>query len=162
MKHISRADLIRLAAEELPDRLPPDLQDHLQACDLCRAAHAEFSALRDLLGEWAVDTPSVDLLAAIEERLDAPRPVISRPQWSAAARVSRIAAAVLIGVGLGHLAGRLSRTAAPQGPLTVAQATEHDMAHELGLGVLESPTPAGLFTTVLDLTDASRTTEVSP
>jgi anti-sigma factor RsiW len=162
MKHISRADLIRLAAEELPDRLRPDLQAHLRACDLCRAACAEFSALRDLLGEWTVDAPSDDLLPAIEGRLDAPRPVISRPQWSAAARISRIAAAMLIGVGLGHLAGRLSRTAPTQEPLTVAQASEHDMAHELGLGVLESPTPAGLFTTVLDLTDASRTAEVNP
>jgi anti-sigma factor RsiW len=153
---------MRLVAEELPDRLRPDLQAHLQTCDLCRAAHAEFSALRDLLGEWTVDVPSRDLLAAIEGRLDAPRPVFLRPQWRAVAKISRIAAAVLIGVGLGHLAGRLSWTTTPQGPVTVAQATEQEMAHELGLGVLESPTPAGLFTTVHDLTDASRTAEVSP
>ncbi len=165
MKHVRKTDLIRLASGGFDDGERSDAEAHLEACEACRTALAEISAVRDLLDEWTVDAGSRDVWSSIEHRLDAPN-VVRRRSWRRrVASASRIAAAILLGVGVGHAAGRLTWTAdvaEPAPMIAVATASDEQAAMELGLYVFDSPTPAGLFAMVHDLTNAAGGGEVTP
>ncbi len=165
MKHVSRPELIRLASGELDDGERSEAEAHVEACEACRTALAEVSALRDLLGEWTVDASSRDAWSSIEQRLDAPSTAGSRSRRRWVAGASRIAAAILLGAGVGHTAGRLAQTTDVAEPISMAAAetaSDEQAAEELGLYVFDSPTPAGLYAMVHDLTSAAAEGEVTP
>jgi anti-sigma factor RsiW len=167
MRHVSEADLLAFASGELSDAKHREIEAHVSTCAACRRAQAETASVQGLLDEWDVDGADRDAWPAIERRLGEPASVGVPRRWHVVARMSRIAAAVLLGVGLGHAAGRLTWR---RGPIELATTTpthataafEHAAADELALYVLESPSSAGLFKTVLELTDASRGEEGRP
>jgi len=167
MRHVREADLLALASGELSDARHREIELHVSSCAACRRAQAEMASVHGLLGEWDVDVGDRDAWQAIDRRLGAPAPVRVPRRWHGVARMSRIAAAVMLGVGMGHAAGRLTWTRgtlelATTPPAFSTSAFEHAAADELALYVLESPSSAGLFKTVLELTDASRGEEGAP
>jgi anti-sigma factor RsiW len=162
MRHISAEDLVSFASGGLSDERRQEVAAHLGVCDACRRSQDELTAVRDLLGEWKVNVGTRDSWPAIEQRLDSGMPAILSPGWRRVGRILRIAAVLAIGVGLGHLVGRLAWPS--DLPMVVASldATEQEATEELGLHAIEWPASAGLFPTVLDLTNAPEGGEARP
>ena len=162
MRHVSPEDLVRLVSGQLPDAERLEAETHLRGCEGCRRSRDNIAAVHALLGEWKVDAQARDLWPAVERGLDAGGPAILHPRWAPASRLLRIAAAVVIAVGLGHAIGRL--TSSPAAPVSVAslEGAEVQAADELGLHVMEWPSAAGLFPTVLDLSNAPASGEARP
>lgn len=157
MKHVSQTNLIKLAAGELPPEQRREVESHLASCRVCRTAAQQHAVVRDLLGDWAVDAGSRDVWSAIEPKLDEPR--IIRPAWGRVYRLGRVAAVVVLGVGLGYGAGRLmgARPSAPKPTLPVANADE--ALAKLGFDAIESPSATGLFLAIVpDETSAAEGT----
>jgi hypothetical protein len=162
MRHISAEDLVSFASGELSDERRQEVAAHLGVCDACRRSQAEFTGVCDLLGEWTVNTGARDLWPGIERKLDSGMPAFFSRRWRRAGRILRIAAVLAIGVGLGHLVSRL--TWPSDLPITVASldASEQEATEELGLHAIEWPASAGLFPTVLELTNAPEGGEARP
>ncbi len=165
MKHVSKPDLIRLASGELDGDERSEAVTHLANCKACRAPFEELSAEGSLLDEWTVEVGSRDVWSAIEQRLDQPGTIVRTSRSPRMLNASRIAAAILLAIGIGHTAGRLTWTANVAEPVRLATAepaSGERAAEELGLYVFDSPTPAGLYAMVHDLTDATPGAEVTP
>ena len=151
MKHARRLDLIRLAAGELPERDRAEVERHLATCPACRSLYEQQAATWRALGEWAPETAHVDLLAQIDRKLSE-RPATRPPFWSGVQRVSRIAAAVVVGVGAGYaatLAWPPGQT--PQPAPATAEANELAATEQLGVEYLANESPAGLFAALDEL-----------
>ena len=150
MSHVSTTSLIKLAAGELPDDQRRTIEEHLAACPQCRAALEEHRTLRDVLGQWQVETGTPDMWSAIDRRLDDRRRTVIRPAWTT---IGRIAAAVVLGVGVGYVGGRMAaQTGAPPRSFTMSVSDEEALG-ALAFEFIESPSATGLATTVLGLAD---------
>jgi anti-sigma factor RsiW len=147
MKHVRESELIEMAADRLSEESVGRIRAHLEACADCRELLDEYRAIYRTLGNWDVDE-SRDLWSQIAERLDQPEPRVLRSPWLSAARLTRVAAAVLVGVGLGYAAGRLWLSEP-----TVPVASGNDVDAVLALYTLENPSPAGLTVTVNELAE---------
>lgn len=151
MSHPSELDLIELAAEHLPEQARRQTEAHLTECETCRRLAAEIAAVHSGLAAWTPQADSPDAWPKIEHLLSAPRPILVHPAWRRASWAIRVAAALLIGIGLGHVAGRLTRPLAAPATLADAESTDAAAAGELSLHVFESTSPAGLFSIYSEL-----------
>lgn len=104
MEHLRDKELLTLL-EQAGDRGDAS-RAHLDACDACRQRWRSLQESWDTLGKWTVDVPKIDLTDRILGRA---RPVQTVYLWQPQAWV-RIAASIVIGVGLGALMGRLGST----------------------------------------------------
>ncbi|MCB9851634.1 MAG: zf-HC2 domain-containing protein [Phycisphaerales bacterium] len=141
--HLSQTSLIRLAAGELPPDEQQEAERHLGACAPCRQAFEGVRDVRDVLSEWSIDCASRDTWEGIERALD-DRAVI-RPTWAWGRRLSRIAAAIALGVGTGYGAGWLAK---PHGTHLIADlpvASADEALAAVGFDAIESPSATGLF-----------------
>ena len=161
MKHADISDFIRLAGGELETAPRGEIEAHLARCDACRAEQRRFLAVQRSLGEWTVDAGPRDVWTAVEQKLDRSATIIL-PRWRTVAAWPRVAAAVVAGIGLGHVIGRLSLPSSPTTSAPAAQVAELEAADGLLLHALESPSPAGLFPTVLDMLDPVEGREAVP
>jgi anti-sigma factor RsiW len=152
MSHMSRTNLIKLAAGELPDDQRREIEAHLESCRECREAFDEHQALREILGQWQVESGAADTWPAIDRRLDEWQPTIIRPVWTKVSRISRIAAAVALGVGLGYAGGRLATHVGAVSHPAPTEVTAEEALDALGFRFIESPSATGLVTTVFELT----------
>ncbi|MGD8452714.1 MAG: anti-sigma factor [Phycisphaerae bacterium] len=158
MEHVRQTELIQLAANELADPRRAEVEHHLAACPACRALYAQQQALWGALGDWRPDETPLDLRAGVERRL-ADSGANSRPLWLTLGRASRVAAAVVIGVGVGYGA---ARTWSPQQPTPVPvtpAASEQAAVEALGIDYLAPPSPAGLYAALPDASDDGESEE---
>lgn len=81
---------------------PEAVAAHLADCADCRRRMTELREGWDLLGQWSIDEPTVDLTDAIMSQAQVVRRIsLGRPgAWV------RIAASIAVGLGLGGLAAR--------------------------------------------------------
>lgn len=100
MEHLSDNQLLDILNRE-PDGNGP-AHDHVAECPTCRQRLEILREPWDALGQWTVDDPGVDLTARIMTQA---RPIRTIRLWQGRA-LGRIAATILIGLGLGALAGR--------------------------------------------------------
>ena len=154
MDHATDIELIELVAGRLTADRQAAVAAHLAACPECARRRDAIRATWDALGDWQV-APGRDLAPAI---LAAAR----APAWRERAKpFLRVAASVLIAIGVGHAAGRWAWPAL-QGqsrPEPVA-AEEQEAAQSLSLGVLEQVSPTGIPEALLgadELTDEEAT-----
>jgi anti-sigma factor RsiW len=103
--HISPSEAIRYVGGELPPAEQAGLERHVAECPVCRACVEEQRELFALLGAWQVRPRTADQAAAVLDRLDAATEGGTRRLNVPA--VLRVAAAVVLGVGLGYAGGRL-------------------------------------------------------
>lgn len=149
MEHVRQTELIQLAANEIADPRRAEVERHLAECPDCQALHAQQAAVWRALGEWTPNVGQRDLVARVESKLAQP-PVGLRLPWSSAGRVSRVAAAIVVGVGVGYGAGRTWQPTRP-GPLPAVSAeVEQAATKALGVQYLEDPSPAGLYAALPD------------
>ncbi len=151
MNHPRELDLIELAAGHLTEQARRQTEEHLATCATCRRVANEIAAVHRGLGAWEPPAGSRDAWTEIERALSAPRPLRLRPLWQRASWAIRVAAAVLIGVGMGHFAGRLTLPPGQVGPLADAEPADAAAAEELSLYVFESTSPSGLFSIYSEL-----------
>lgn len=148
MDHLTDGQIARLVAGEVPGDV---LRRHADLCASCAARIREQERLWSLLGRHGVEPPVTNLASAVLDRLDrgGAKPVIwwNRPAmvWLRGSSVRRVAAAVLLGVGLGHAMGRWTTSerlvdAGARGGATVSAA---EVVESLGLDAF-CAAPTGL------------------
>jgi len=162
MKHVREIDLIELSTGELPEAHGADVRAHLRTCPKCRRRYESCNGVHEALSDWASDTAGWNLWADIRERMVTGRRVVVASHWTSRQRVWRAAAAAAIAVGLGHGAGRLTwRHTAPTPPIPT-MGSEQQVREVLSLGVIESPSPTGLFAAYVHMTTDENRAEDQP
>ena len=101
MDHLTDKQLLELL-EQFSDQAD-DVVQHLRQCDPCRQRWQDLQATWDALGDWTIDEPQTDLTDRIVQRAVSVSVIsLGQPKvWL------RIAASVIIGVGLGALVERM-------------------------------------------------------
>jgi len=132
MEHLSDKQLLDTVGRDNPESAAAE---HLQQCESCRARLDDFRQTWDVLGQWSVEDRQVDLTAGILRRARASRSIYL---WQPRALL-RIAASIIVGVGLGSLSALPGR-----GPVSVEQVS--DAMH---LDVLSLSSSTGLAAPLL-------------
>ncbi len=153
MEHVRPTELIQLAAGELGAESRARVLQHLETCAACGRAFEQQRRLHAVLDAWNAVPPGIDLVAGLERKLENRSQIILRPFWGSAAQAGRVAAAVLLGVGLGYGAARALTPGSQPAPTppVIAQADTPSSA-ESPVDVLADPSPAGLYAALLDMT----------
>ena len=74
-------------------------EEHLRQCESCMSRMEEFRRTWEVLGEWTVEEPNVDLTKAILGRANTVRSIyLWQPQ-----ALLRVAASIIVGIGIGSL-----------------------------------------------------------
>jgi len=97
MEHLSDNQILDALSQ--PPMDSPEVGRHLEACPSCRLRLEEFRQTWEVLGGWTVETPAIDLTEGILSRIRPRREVYL---WQPRTLV-RIAASILVGIGLGTL-----------------------------------------------------------
>jgi anti-sigma factor RsiW len=150
MRHVRQTDLIRLAANELAEPRRAEVEDHLAACPACQTLYQRQVAMWRALGDWAPEVGQGDLVTGIDRKLSEPR-VIRHPFWAGVQRFSRVAAAIVVGVGAGYWATFTWPPARTSQPAVTPAADESAATDQLGVEYLADDSPAGLFAALQDL-----------
>ena len=154
MDHVTDIEIIELVAGNLPAGRQSAVERHLQVCPDCRSRRDELARTWHVLGQWRVEASGRDLRPRIERALGRRAAGVPAKTWGSRVLAGlRAAAAVLLAVGIGHLAGRWTRPSGSgpgeAGPPAVARVTESAVAESLHFGVIQQVSPAGLAESVL-------------
>lgn len=150
MKHVSDSELIELLGGHLAPGRAGAVDKHCAACRECAARRDELTQTWDALGAWEVALDR-DLSAAIQDGVSArtERPV----SWRVV--TGKIAAAVLLAAGLGHVAGRFAASAPeeelPEAGTEMARVEPEQAAEALFLEVLDGAGRPGVAGALLEL-----------
>ncbi|MEP0845915.1 MAG: hypothetical protein HRF50_03730 [Phycisphaerae bacterium] len=136
MRHLQEIELIALASGRAADDAA---QAHLEACEPCRRRFDAVRRTYDALGAWTAEPAAGELWPAVQRRLLHRPAFAERSGRGRVIRLLRVAAAIVIGVGLGHGAGRLWSPAR-----TASSPPATDVGEALALYALENPSPTGL------------------
>jgi len=146
MEHVTDIQMMMLLGGHSPPDQRHAAEEHLAACDRCRARYQQMAEVWAALGRW--ELPPGD--HGVRERVLAAagtdaslHPSSPWRRWALA--TLKAAASVVIAAGVGYAAGRWNRSqpGPPPGDL------EHRVALSLYLPTFESGTPAGLSELVL-------------
>jgi len=149
MDHVRDIELIELAAGRVPGERREAVEAHLAVCAECKARWEGIAGTWGALGVWDVAPLGIDLAPAVEgaARREAERQTAAGFWRRHAPMVARLAAAVVLGAGTGHVAARLARPAADQAAEVAADGEA--VARSLRLHALEEAAPAGVADAVL-------------
>ena len=155
MEHINDIDLLEYISQRLSDVKSRQFQGHMAECAECRQRWQDAVHVWETLGRWHVDSSGHEVADRIEALAAKD---ISDPQESHMKRIPfissfkaalRVAAAIILAVGGGHLLGRYSvskNTPDPpvsqEGPRYVA-ALGFEWSSELTWMVLEEEASPG-------------------
>ena len=114
MKHIENSELLEFISDRLPDAKIQQLERHMADCAKCRKRYQDIVDVWETLGQWQVDSSGHEIADRIEalaaknesDQLESHTKII--PFISSFKAALRIAAAILIAIGGGHLLGRYS------------------------------------------------------
>jgi len=134
MEHLSDKQLLELL-EQSGNRKDP-LPGHLDQCGSCQERWQTLQESWDKLGAWTIDRPEIDLSERILGQVVPQRTIFL---WQPQAWV-RIAASVLIGVGLGLFMGRIGSA-----PMSTEQ-----VSHDIYLDTLALNSSTGWTAPLLD------------
>jgi len=113
MEHLSDRQLLDTLRQDAPAQ--PAVQEHLKHCESCRSRLHDFQQTWDVLGRWTVEQRQVDLTEGILKRARAGRTIyLWQPRT-----LLRIAAAIIVGVGIGSLSALPARR-----PISAQQVTD--------------------------------------
>jgi len=116
MKHVNDIELIEYVAGNLTESRNGDVREHLAACEECSERWREAANMWDAIGQWSVDTADHDLadrITALAEKTDhdqRKRKKLHVLRVGFLPVVLRVAASIIIAVGVGHRLGKYSVT----------------------------------------------------
>lgn len=113
MEHVTETEWIEYLAGTLPADRKVWIDNHIQNCSVCQKSHNEMLSFDGILEQWRVDVSGHDMADRITQAVQSKSALFESAVKHASHRhfwamASKIAAALLIGVLLGHLAGRSS------------------------------------------------------
>ncbi len=118
MDHLTDKQLLNMLTDSASD---PDLTEHAAECDSCAHRLQALKIPWDVLGQWTLDAPEMDLTDQVLSRVRGNRPIyLQQPQ-----ALIRIAASIIIGAGVGSWLGR--STAQPVSDQQVTEAMYLDV-----------------------------------
>jgi len=153
MKHINEIELREYVAGKLTASRSEEVREHITACRECSDRWREAVELWDTLGQWSVDTAGHD----VAERITA---IAEEAEWEKGQSekthvlwvgllpvVLRIAASIIIAIGVGHKLGQYSvtgnapRATASQNRPEYLSALGLEWSSELAWFILEEDSP---------------------
>jgi anti-sigma factor RsiW len=151
MEHVSDIELIDLLGGHLSPERQEALEGHLATCADCAGRRANLARTWNTLGEWDIPPNVGDLAEKVVRRAtrQAPRRSSGWPR-----RAMRVAAAVLLTIGVGHGAGRWVRSGTavtPATPPPIAHSDEQAVTDALYLAALDGGSGPGIAQAVLEL-----------
>jgi len=112
MEHITDIELIEYLAGNLTESRTVEVREHIAACPQCSQRIEQMQKLSGTLELWEVDTAGHDVaerVAALAEQTGQDQPSSTRELLIRfTPQIVRIAASILIAVGLGHKLGEYS------------------------------------------------------
>ena len=154
MAHVEGSELIKYVAGELPQPQRARVDEHLAACRPCRDRQRQISQTWRVLGDWQVEPLESDLADAVNVAVRREREAgTGQPAaWRRASVLLRAAAAILVAVGIGHLAARWTAPLPPR-PVTsgVDLLAQSEAADGVPLGVLELGSATGWADLIVDV-----------
>jgi anti-sigma factor RsiW len=114
MRHIDDSEIYQYISGGLPEAKIQQISQHLAECKVCQSRYQDAVALWDTLGFWQVDSSGhqvadrIEALAAKTESDQRQNRARTTPFMQSFASAFRIAAAIIIAIGGGHLLGRYS------------------------------------------------------
>jgi anti-sigma factor RsiW len=125
MKHINEIELTEYVAGKLTASRTEQVQEHIATCRQCSDRWLKAVELWNALGQWDVDTAgrnlTVKIMAKAEQQgQDSVKHDNIHKLWKGyLPDVLRVAASIIITVGIGHQLGKYSVTrSAPKAPVT--------------------------------------------
>jgi predicted anti-sigma-YlaC factor YlaD len=134
---------LNLVAGQVTAQTREALEAHVSECARCRELLAELRQVHEMLGEWTVSPPSIDLSAAV---LQAARQQPAARRWWMSA-----AAAVLLAGSAGLIAGLV----VPSPMEAAAPVTDEQVVDALGLDALVEQ--SAMFVPLLNLEEPAAT-----
>jgi len=116
MKHVNDIELIEYVAGNLTESRDGEVKEHLAACKECSARQREAAEMWNTLGQWSVDTAEHDVagrITALAEKTDRDqrqRMKLHVLRVGFLPVVLRVAASIIIAVGVGNRLGKYSVT----------------------------------------------------
>lgn len=116
MEHINEIELIEYVSGKLNALGTEKVREHLEACKECSVRWRKTVEVWDTLGQWSIDTADHDLVGRITALADQAERKQQQTEKTHVLRtgflpaVLRIAASIIIAVGVGHKLGRYSVT----------------------------------------------------
>ncbi len=150
MKHINEIELTEYVAGKLTASRSEEVREHISACRECSDRWRQAVELWDTLGQWSVDTADHDVaqrITAIAEETERQK---GQSEKTNILRVGllpvilRIAASIIITIGVGHKLGKYSVTGsapAPQNRPEYLSALSLEWSSELAWFILEEDSP---------------------
>ena len=116
MKHVDEIELMEYIAGNLTASRDGEVKEHLAMCEECSDRRREATEMWKALGQWDVDTTDHDVAGRITalagsaggEQRQSEKTHILRARFLPV--VLRVAASVIIAVGVGHRLGKYSVT----------------------------------------------------
>jgi hypothetical protein len=114
MRHIDDSEIYQYISGELPEAKAQQIRQHMAECEACQNRYQESVALWDTLGRWQVDssghqiTDRIEALAVKTESDLGENLTRTIPFIRSFGTMFRVAAAIIIAIGGGHLLGRYS------------------------------------------------------
>ena len=123
MEHINDIEMQEYIAGKLTDSGNAEVQEHIAACEECSVRWRKAAELWNTLGQWSVDTAGHDVAGRITALADQAEREQRQSEKTHVLRVGllpvvlRVAASIIIAIGVGHKLGRYSVTGnAPRDP----------------------------------------------
>jgi anti-sigma factor RsiW len=120
MKHVNDIELIEYVAGKLTASRNEEVREHMAACKDCSDRWRKAVEVWNTLGQWSVDTTGHDVadgITAIAEEEERGRKQYRKArdiQIGFLPAVLRVAASIIIAVGVGHKLGKYSVTGSTQ------------------------------------------------
>ena len=114
MKHIYDSEIYQYVSGELPEVKVQQIHQHMAECEACQSRYQDAVALWDTLGRWQVDSSGHQITDRIEALAVKTEPDLGEnltrtiPFVRSFGTMFRVAAAIIIAIGGGHLLGRYS------------------------------------------------------
>ena len=137
MKHVNDIELIEYVAGKLTASKNEEVREHMAACKECSGRWREAVEVWNALGQWSVDTADHDVTQRITalteeaERGQKQQKFAPKLQTGFLSTVLRVAASIIIAVGVGHKLGKYSVTG--ETPKTAVSQNRPEYLAALGL-----------------------------
>jgi len=153
MKHVNEIELIEYVAGKLNALGNEKVREHLEACKECSVRWRKEVEVWNTLGQWSVDTAGHDVAGRITALAEEAEREQKQGEKTHVLRVGllpvvlRVAASIIIAVGVGHKLGKYSVTGnAPRDPASQNRpeylaALSLEWSSELAWFILEDDSP---------------------